>query len=220
MGLFIAFIGIACTCLLCSKRFHDYAQDCLTKRKGCEESAKIRPGSSGLSAPLLRLFLQITALLILVVSIWSGTSYVHNNIIPLPMARQILSAFDPDIEVWEENIEKGALGDLGEAHEDWAEAQGHGYDHSRYWQEELWANWRRYVDAVLLIGFFGICAVSWFISHVQRIGRDKQEAGEAKPKDTPQPNRRRVKKVRRNKVRVLGQDSFHKVLEDQNQPKR
>ncbi len=94
---------------------------------------RIRAHNSGLAA------------LILVLIGGGLLSYVHNFVIPLPMALNVFSAYDSDKDLWEYKIEKENLGDLGEQHEEWSSEKGLGYESSRFWQNDLWENWRTYI---------------------------------------------------------------------------
>ncbi len=67
--------------------------------------------------------------------------FVHNYIIPIPIATNIFSVFDIDPVVWENSIENEALGDVGAQYEEWSQRKGFSPQSARFWQETLWSNW-------------------------------------------------------------------------------
>lgn len=76
----------------------------------------------------------------------------HKFIVPIPIIVKIFTAFDVDRVVWEDNIEIGMFGDIGEEYEQWSEKQGFSYRTARFWQEMLWHNW---IILMVLLVYFG-----------------------------------------------------------------
>ena len=87
---------------------------------------------------------------------------VHNYIVPIPMAVDILSVFDIDPEVWENSIENEELGDVGAQYEEWSQKQGFSPQSARFWQETLWYNW-------LLLGLFTLYLLGSFYFWVVKL---------------------------------------------------
>lgn len=81
--------------------------------------------------------------------------FVHNYVIPIPMAKDIFSVFNIDPMVWENSIENEALGDVGAQYEEWSRKKGFSPQSARFWQETLWSNWVFFVlFALYLVGTF------------------------------------------------------------------
>ena len=81
--------------------------------------------------------------------------FVHNYIIPIPIATDIFSVFNIDPVVWENSIENEALGDVGAQYEEWSRKKGFSPQSARFWQETLWSNWVFFVlFALYLVGTF------------------------------------------------------------------
>ena len=81
--------------------------------------------------------------------------FVHNYMIPIPIATDIFSVFDIDPVVWENSIENEALGDVGAQYEEWSRRKGFSPQSARFWQETLWSNW-------LFFGLFTLYLVGTF----------------------------------------------------------
>jgi len=66
---------------------------------------------------------------------------VHSYLVPVPIALKIFSAYHIDPEVWEYNIEKGNLGDVGAEYEAWSKGHGFSKRTAILWQYFLWYTW-------------------------------------------------------------------------------
>ena len=66
---------------------------------------------------------------------------VHSYVVPIPIALTIFSAYHIDPEVWEYNIEKGDLGDVGAEYEAWSKDHGFSKRTAIFWQYFLWYTW-------------------------------------------------------------------------------
>jgi hypothetical protein len=62
-------------------------------------------------------------------------------VVPIPIALKIFGAYHIDLEVWEYNIEKGNLGDVGAEYEAWSKRHGYGKRTAIFWQYFLWYTW-------------------------------------------------------------------------------
>jgi hypothetical protein len=81
--------------------------------------------------------------------------FVHNYIIPIPIATDIFSVFNIDPLEWENSIENEALGDVGAQYEEWSRKKGFSPQSARFWQETLWHNWVFFtLFALYLVGTF------------------------------------------------------------------
>jgi hypothetical protein len=77
----------------------------------------------------------------------------HEYIVPIPIVVKIFSACDIDPVVWEDNIEIGILGDIGEEYEEWSRKKGFSPETSRFFQEFLWNYWYILIALILYFGF-------------------------------------------------------------------
>lgn len=99
--------------------------------------------------------------LVLFATVTGGTLVLfHTYIAPIPLIADVFSVFNPDPEIWEAQMEKGDLGDLGEAYEQWSAEQGFSEHSARFWQDFLWENWVYLAAATLFLGGF----FYWFIA--------------------------------------------------------
>ena len=67
--------------------------------------------------------------------------FVHTYVVPIPISLKIFGAFHIDPEVWEYNIEKGDLGDVGAEYEAWSKERGFSKRTAIFWQYYLWYCW-------------------------------------------------------------------------------
>ena len=115
----------------------------------------------------IRRLVKLGALLLIIPLSFMGVNglavyFVHNYIVPIPMAVDILSVFDIDPEVWENTIENEELGDVGAQYEEWSQKQGFSPQSARFWQETLWYNW-------LLLGLFTLYLLGSFYFWVVKL---------------------------------------------------
>ena len=66
---------------------------------------------------------------------------IHSYVVPVPIALKIFGAYHIDPEVWEYNIEKGDLGDVGAEYEAWSKGHGFSKRTAIFWQYFLWYTW-------------------------------------------------------------------------------
>jgi hypothetical protein len=60
---------------------------------------------------------------------------------PIPIALKIFGAYHLDPEVWEDNIEKRDLGDVGVEYEAWSKERDFSKQTAKFWQYFLWYTW-------------------------------------------------------------------------------
>ena len=77
----------------------------------------------------------------------------HEYIVPIPTVIKIFSVFDINPVVWEENMEIGTFGDIGEEYEQWSKGKGFSPETGRFWQEFLWNYWYVLIPCMLYFGF-------------------------------------------------------------------
>jgi len=77
----------------------------------------------------------------------------HEYIVPIPTVIKIFSVFDINPVVWEENMEIGTFGDIGEEYDEWSKGKGYSPETSRFWQEFLWNSWYILIPFMLYFGF-------------------------------------------------------------------
>jgi hypothetical protein len=66
---------------------------------------------------------------------------IHSYIVPIPIALKIFGAYHIDLEVWEYNIERSDLGDVGVEYEIWCKERGYSKRTAKFWQYFLWYAW-------------------------------------------------------------------------------
>ena len=152
--IFLVIVTLLVTYVISTKGFHDFLLSISSKVVTEERKSSKRS---------LKCYLNLIAIVLLLFACYRSVVFVHENIIPLPMAMKILNSYDVDKEVWEENIEIGEHGDLGAEHEEWSEEKGFDYEQSRYWQEHLWANWQEYLRLAVVAAVVAVLLVVFLI---------------------------------------------------------
>ena len=85
---------------------------------------------------------------------------VDRYVIPLPLLRDVLSIFDTQFAVWDENMESGQFGDVGVTYGEWARSRGYSENTGYTIRKFLKNNWLALaVVSVVAGGFF-----YWFIT--------------------------------------------------------
>ena len=79
--------------------------------------------------------------------------FCHEYIVPIPTVIKIFRVFDINPVVWEENMEIGTFGDIGEEYDEWSKGKGYSPETSRFWQEFLWNYWYILIPFMLYFGF-------------------------------------------------------------------
>jgi hypothetical protein len=77
----------------------------------------------------------------------------HEYIVPIPTVIKIFSVFDIDPVFWEDNIEIGIFGDIGQEYEGWSNKKGFSSETGRFFQELLWNYWYILIALILYFGF-------------------------------------------------------------------
>lgn len=124
----------------------------------------------------IRLMRLVAGLLVMpvlaAVLVGSVVAVIHSYIVPLPVVHDVFRAYHSDPLVWEDNIEIGSLGDVGEDYEQWSQRKGFSPETARFWQELLWHNWMpaaifALLIAVVLLWLFARYYVS-LVRHYQK----------------------------------------------------
>jgi len=214
---------------LCFEQFHDFLGKFINPEKRMASQEKERrkrldrarkTGEYTPPPPKSKIFFRIGAVVMAFWVAYTGLMFVHNTVIPLDMAFTIFDSYDSDEQTWEDNIEIGSAGDLGKQHEDWSEDKGLGFTHSRFWQEELWENWRFYLERGAFVGFL-LLSFGWLVVN-SIIKRFKVTDDSNAPTKEIRNRRSRKKRKRRNTatiaVPVLTQNSkkWPKITEGPN----
>ena len=102
----------------------------------------------------------------------------HEYIVPIPTVIKIFSVFDINPVVWEENIEIGIFGDIGEEYEEWIEEKDFSPETGRFWQEILWNYWYILIAIMLYFGvsfYFSVFKLSLaiFMRYEKSVSRQR-----------------------------------------------
>jgi hypothetical protein len=84
----------------------------------------------------------------------AGFFIVDRYIIPLPLLRDVLSLFDTQFAVWDENMESGQFGDVGISYGEWARSRGYSDNTGYTIRKFLKNNWLAMVVISVAAGAF------------------------------------------------------------------
>ena len=101
-----------------------------------------------------QLILKIVIIIVLYIAFNATLLFLcHEYIVPIPTVIKIFSVFDIDPVVWEDNIEIGIFGDVGEEYEEWSRKKDFSPETGRFFQEFLWNYWYILIALILYYGF-------------------------------------------------------------------
>jgi hypothetical protein len=113
------------------------------KRAGIE----LKQGSSFMADVLL--------VPVLATSLFMAAFFVVDRyVIPLPLLRDVLSLFDAQFAVWDENMESGQFGDVGVTYGEWARSRGYSENTGYSIRKFLKNNWLALVVVSVVAGAF------------------------------------------------------------------